>query len=308
MTKNSVSKKIDDGNFLLFMLNNENVQEYLAKHNVDVNALDMFAQAKISANKKLHSDFKKSEITFNEALDIDAFFGKILYEEGDNSGFIEFLEEMVICLESAYNFSNKNSSKYHLFSLMDDKMNILRRAGLTYDNVCMDKEYENRIKAYENKDFKFYGKMALEDAMTDDKNKISKAKNEYKEDEFLMSVGAKDLTAIAKCGMISPIFDRDKEIATMKRILTRMEKQNIIVTGLAGVGKTSLVEGLAQEIVAGNVPAKLKNKKIISLDLNAMKSGTNYRGMLEQKIQDLIGEVRSTNSILFIDEDRKSVV
>ena len=112
-----------------------------------------------------------------------------------------------------------------------------------------------------------------------------------------------DLTALAKKGKIDPVIGRDKEIARVIEILNRRTKNNPVLIGEAGVGKTAVVEGLAQEIVDGSVPAKLQNKRIISLNVVSLVQGTGIRGQFEQRMEQLIKELQQSNDIiLFIDE------
>ena len=112
-----------------------------------------------------------------------------------------------------------------------------------------------------------------------------------------------DLTDLAKKGKIDPVIGRDKEIARIIEILNRRTKNNPVLIGEAGVGKTAVVEGLAQQIVDGSVPAKLQDKRIISLNMVSMVQGTGIRGQFEQRMQQLIKELeQNDNIILFIDE------
>lgn len=112
-----------------------------------------------------------------------------------------------------------------------------------------------------------------------------------------------DLTALAKKGKIDPVIGRDREIARVIEILNRRTKNNPVLIGEAGVGKTAIVEGLAQDIVDGSVPAKLQNKRIISLNMVSMVQGTGIRGQFEQRMQQLVKELQSQpDIILFIDE------
>lgn len=112
-----------------------------------------------------------------------------------------------------------------------------------------------------------------------------------------------DLTALAKKGKVDPVIGRDREIARVIEILNRRTKNNPVLIGEAGVGKTAVVEGLAQDIVDGSVPAKLQNKRIISLNMVSMVQGTGIRGQFEQRMQQLVKELQSQpDIILFIDE------
>ncbi|RMA79114.1 ATP-dependent Clp protease ATP-binding subunit ClpB [Metamycoplasma subdolum] len=114
----------------------------------------------------------------------------------------------------------------------------------------------------------------------------------------------KDLTKLAQENKLEPVINRDDEIRTLMRVLSRKMKNNPVLVGEPGVGKTAVVEGLARKIVEGKVPTNLKGKKIIEIDLAAMVAGTQYRGMFEERLKGLIDEVVKSDGeiILFIDE------
>ena len=123
-----------------------------------------------------------------------------------------------------------------------------------------------------------------------------------KQDGILAKLG-RNLTEEAREGKLDPVIGRNKEIQEACEILARRTKNNPVLLGDAGVGKTAVVEGLAQAIVNGDVPAAIKNKEIISIDISGLEAGTQYRGSFEENIQNLVNEVKEAgNIILFFDE------
>ncbi|ESS18286.1 putative Clp-like ATP-dependent protease, ATP-binding subunit [Streptococcus mutans PKUSS-HG01] len=123
-----------------------------------------------------------------------------------------------------------------------------------------------------------------------------------KEDSILTKLG-NNLTEEARQGNLDPVIGRNKEIQETAEILARRTKNNPVLVGDAGVGKTAVVEGLAQAIVNGDVPASIKNKEVISIDISGLEAGTQYRGAFEENIQNLVKEVKKAgNIILFFDE------
>jgi ATP-dependent Clp protease ATP-binding subunit ClpC len=113
----------------------------------------------------------------------------------------------------------------------------------------------------------------------------------------------RDLTELAKKGALDPVIGRNNEIERVIQILCRRTKNNPVLLGEAGVGKTAIVEGLAQEIAAGKMPELLRDKRIVTLDLALMVAGTKYRGQFEERVKAVMDEIRrSKNVILFIDE------
>jgi len=113
---------------------------------------------------------------------------------------------------------------------------------------------------------------------------------------------ATDLTAKAAAGKLDPVVGRETEIARVIQVLARRTKNNPALVGEPGVGKTAIVEGLAQAIVEGNVPAQLLNKRVLQLDVGSMVAGTMYRGQFEDRMKRVIEELKNTKAILFIDE------
>lgn len=130
----------------------------------------------------------------------------------------------------------------------------------------------------------------------------TQAKGQIKSDGILAKLG-RNLTQDAREGKLDPVIGRNKEIQETSEILARCTKNNPVLVGDAGVGKTAVVEGLAQAIVNGDVPAAIKNKEIISIDISGLEAGTQYRGAFEENVQNLVDEVKKAgNIILFFDE------
>ncbi|MHC1785534.1 MAG: ATP-dependent Clp protease ATP-binding subunit [Christensenellales bacterium] len=129
------------------------------------------------------------------------------------------------------------------------------------------------------------------------------AKGEQAEEESSLAKYSRDLTALAKEGKIDPVIGRDKEIERIVQILSRRTKNNPVLIGEPGVGKSAVAEGLAQRIIDGTIPDMLLDKKLISLDIGSLVAGTKYRGEFEERMKHVIDEIKGDPSIiLFIDE------
>ena len=124
------------------------------------------------------------------------------------------------------------------------------------------------------------------------------------EKENVLEKYGRDITQDAKNGKIDPVIGRDEEIRGITRILSRKTKNNPVLIGEPGVGKTAIVEGLANRIIAGDVPNSLKDKKIWELDLASLVAGAKYRGEFEERLKNVLNEIKKSqgNIIMFIDE------
>ncbi|MCL1924970.1 MAG: ATP-dependent Clp protease ATP-binding subunit [Defluviitaleaceae bacterium] len=134
-------------------------------------------------------------------------------------------------------------------------------------------------------------------------NNSNDPKSKSKNGTPVLDKFSRDFTSIAKDGIFDPIIGREKEIERIIQILSRRTKNNPVLVGDPGVGKTAVIEGLAQKITSGEVPELLKTKRVVSLDMNAVVAGTKYRGEFEERMKKILEELKNTkNIILFIDE------
>lgn len=188
-----------------------------------------------------------------------------------------------------------NNTPFDNFNNMDDIFNELMGS---MNGINSERRYLINGREVTPEEFAQYrktGKLPNNNQMTNQ----GKAPNK---DGILTKLG-RNLTQEAREGKLDPVIGRNKEIQETAEILARRTKNNPVLVGDAGVGKTAVVEGLAQAIVNGDVPASIKNKEIISIDISGLEAGTQYRGSFEENIQNLIKEVKDRgNVILFFDE------
>ncbi|MHC1716644.1 MAG: ATP-dependent Clp protease ATP-binding subunit [Candidatus Dojkabacteria bacterium] len=221
------------------------------------------------------------------------FNGKIVEIVGDTNAprDISLSEEVKEVLRKSFDFSQKMSHVYvgteHLLvSILlveNPKIKKLKKLGLTYESF---RKVLSRYATYP------IGLIAKPNKMG------------YEEDSAgIIDMLGIDLVELAKGGKLDPVIGREKEIAQLINILSRRKKNNPIVVGEAGVGKSVLIEGLAQKIAQGYVPSSLKDFRIISLDVASIMAGSKMRGDVEEKVMAIVDEVISSkNTILFIDE------
>lgn len=194
------------------------------------------------------------------------------------------------------NFNNFGSD----FGSMNDLFNQLmgNMGGYSTEN----RRYKINGREVTPEEFAFYRQTGRLPSNEEMQAAQAAQQGKMKQDGILAKLGT-NLTQQARDGKLDPVIGRNKEIQETAEILARRTKNNPVLVGDAGVGKTAVVEGLAQAIINGDVPAAIKNKEIISIDISGLEAGTQYRGSFEENIQNLIKEVKAAgNIILFFDE------
>lgn len=191
------------------------------------------------------------------------------------------------------NFDNEFSSMNDLFNQLMGNM-----GGYSTER----RSYKINGREVTPEEFAFYRQTGRLPSNEEMQAAQAAQQGKIKQDGILARLG-RNLTQQARDGKLDPVIGRNKEIQETAEILARRTKNNPVLVGDAGVGKTAVVEGLAQAIVNGDVPAAIKNKEIISIDISGLEAGTQYRGSFEENIQNLIKEVKAAgNIILFFDE------
>ena len=192
------------------------------------------------------------------------------------------------------------NNNFNNFNNMDDLFNQLRGGMRGYSSE--NRRYLINGREVTPEEFAHYRATGQLPGNAETDGQIQQKSSGMKRDGVLAKLG-RNLTSEAREGKLDPVIGRNKEIQETSEILSRRTKNNPVLVGDAGVGKTAVVEGLAQAIVNGDVPAAIKNKEIISIDISGLEAGTQYRGSFEENIQNLVNEVKEAgNIILFFDE------
>lgn len=192
------------------------------------------------------------------------------------------------------------NNNFNNFNNMDDLFNQLMGGMRGYSSE--NRRYLINGREVTPEEFAHYRTTGQLPGNAETDVQMSQQASGMKQDGVLAKLG-RNLTAEAREGKLDPVIGRNKEIQETSEILSRRTKNNPVLVGDAGVGKTAVVEGLAQAIVNGDVPADIKNKEIISIDISGLEAGTQYRGSFEENVQNLVNEVKEAgNIILFFDE------
>lgn len=199
------------------------------------------------------------------------------YKDDINEDNIQFDEDLRRILNNSLIFANKSDSlvtlRHILYCIVSDKDIRLSRVFEEIGITCGDI------------------------------NNLEISNNRNKRETKFLDENSSDMTELARKGKLDPVFCRDSEIDRVIRILCRKTKNNPVLIGEPGVGKTAIVEGLAQRIISGYVPTKLQNSRLLYINLGSIVAGTKYRGMFEEKMKKILEDVKSDNNvILFIDE------
>ena len=192
------------------------------------------------------------------------------------------------------------NNNFNNFNNMDDLFNQLMGGMRGYSSE--NRRYLINGREVTPEEFAYYRATGQLPGNAETDGQMPQHTSGMKQDGVLAKLG-RNLTAEAREGKLDPVIGRNKEIQETSEILSRRTKNNPVLVGDAGVGKTAVVEGLAQAIVNGDVPAAIKNKEIISIDISGLEAGTQYRGSFEENVQNLVNEVKEAgNIILFFDE------
>ncbi|MBI4712372.1 MAG: AAA family ATPase, partial [Planctomycetes bacterium] len=205
-------------------------------------------------------------------------FPKIAHPDGQTYISPKLKKVFDRAVKEAEYLKDEYISTEHLLLAMVDELPLLKQSGLSKDKIYAALQ-------------EVRGSQRVTDAEPESKYQTLK---KY----------CRDLTELARRGKLDPVIGRDEEVRRVMQVLSRRTKNNPVLIGEPGVGKTAIVEGLARRIVSGDVSDPLKNKKVVALDMGALVAGTKYRGEFEDRLKALLKEITASEGeiILFIDE------
>ncbi len=218
---------------------------------------------------------------------VEKSLSKLPSVKGPGAGQLRLSSDIVKILDNALNLSEKSGDKF-----------------VTSERILQSMIMEKKTEISETLDKSGVKDQVLNQSIND-MRKGRTADNENAEDQFdALNKYAHDLTQAALDGKLDPIIGRDEEIRRTVQVLSRRTKNNPVLIGEPGVGKTAIIEGLAQRIINGDVPESLKNKRLMSLDLGALLAGAKFRGEFEERLKAVLDEIKAAAGeiVLFLDE------
>ena len=266
-------------------------------------AWDCFISAKEIAYKNYQQDVDSDNLLL-ALIKEDNFTKKILKK--NNVNIKEFEKEIVSSLSSKAKMKNKQDnlyvgdSLYKIFLKANDIKNALDDVVISTEHLVYGFIYDDKYG------FQILNQKGIPEFLEIIKKMKSDpaVKNEFNSSNESLEKYGIDLTQSARDGILDPVIGRDEEIRRTIQILSRRTKNNPVLIGEPGVGKTAIVEGLAQRIINGDVPSALQDRKLISLDMGSLLAGAKYRGEFEERIKNILKKVKESDGkiILFIDE------
>lgn len=272
--------------FVLEIINNDKkVQQILEEKNINVEELKtaLFEQISSFAKENHSDDFDEND---DDAISGDIWVLDVISRVTLDHSLTKQSEEIDGChILAAVTFSDMSPT-----AKLFNEFNISRQLFIDYVfNDSNSEEFDDYDDVADVDDFE------NETSYPEDQSLSKKEKKMISEMLF-------DLTKMAKAGEISPVIGRNEEVKRIETILTRKTKNNPVLTGLSGVGKTALVNGLAFKMINGEVDEDLSNKKLYSLNIASLVAGSKYRGQFEQKLLFVVNKLRKEKAILFVDE------